>query len=242
MSDTCPMNPGRNHLPVSEYDGVSSEPTGYHCAMCGEPCEPSDCGDQARETPEPLTDYDRGYANGYQQGLAGVRAATPDPAEPGLREAVAAHVACVCEQLTGEGPRPLGNGRVYHFQGCCADSDLALRAATPDRPCTDDCRATCCAEHPHWTHWHLSDDRAATPDPAEPPIVAGIARCPHGAPLHACCTPDPAEPGLRETAQAVVDKAEPDDSWEGEYVDYLVPAETLDRLLAALSDTTEGQS
>jgi hypothetical protein len=58
---------------------------------------------------------------------------TADPG--GLREAVAAHVACVCAALTGgEGPRPLGNGNWYHFQGCCADSDLALtpEATAPD--------------------------------------------------------------------------------------------------------------
>jgi hypothetical protein len=165
-----------------------SEPGGAWCATTtgASSCATEAMTEQARETPEPLTpamtDYDRGYANGYQQGLAALRAvtpdpaeltdcealcyvkchptgecehhaavtpdpaehdrqavqgthlfdefcpgcaATPDPAEPGLRKAVTAHVACVCEQLTGEGPRPLGNGRVYHFQGCCADSDLA---------------------------------------------------------------------------------------------------------------------
>jgi hypothetical protein len=94
-------------------------------------------------TPEPLTPEELAYLrddpmmvhtfDAYRI-VAALRAATPDPAEPGLREAVAAHVACVCEQLTGEGPRPLGSGRVYHFQGCCADSDLAadvmVRAVT----------------------------------------------------------------------------------------------------------------
>jgi hypothetical protein len=77
-------------------------------------------------TPDPA-DHDRQAVQGthlFDEFCPGC-AATPDPAEPGLRKAVTAHVACVCEQLTGEGPRPLGNGRVYHFQGCCADSDLA---------------------------------------------------------------------------------------------------------------------
>jgi len=42
-------------------------------------------------------------------------------------------------------------------------------------------------------------------------------------------------PGLREAAQNVVDKAEPDDNFDGEYVDFLVPFEAIEALKAALA-------
>ncbi len=39
---------------------------------------------------------------------------------------------------------------------------------------------------------------------------------------------------LRDAAQAVVDAAEPDDDFEGSFLDYLVPFAAIDRLRAAL--------
>lgn len=44
---------------------------------------------------------------------------------------------------------------------------------------------------------------------------------------------------LREAAQRVVAKAEFDDDFEGQYIDYLVPADALDALRAALDVTPE---
>jgi hypothetical protein len=95
----------------------------------------------ARLTPEATAPDAREY-HGHEQEVcepcwkAGHDVGDTRTADPGgLREAVAAHVACVCAALTGgEGPRPLGNGNWYHFQGCCADSDLALtpEATAPD--------------------------------------------------------------------------------------------------------------
>lgn len=45
---------------------------------------------------------------------------------------------------------------------------------------------------------------------------------------------DQTEP-LRAAAQRVVDLAEPDDNWDGEYIDYLVPDEAISALRAALA-------
>ncbi len=51
-----------------------------------------------------------------------------------LVEAARQHVACICKGLVGEGPRPLGGGRVYHYTGCCADSDIAEALAEMGGP------------------------------------------------------------------------------------------------------------
>ena len=52
----------------------------------------------------------------------------PSPAQPApdpLREVAIEHGLCSCDVFGG--PRPLGNGRDYHYVGC--DYDPALRAA-----------------------------------------------------------------------------------------------------------------
>ena len=43
---------------------------------------------------------------------------------------------------------------------------------------------------------------------------------------------------LRASAQAVVNQAEADDNWEGEYIDYLVPADAIADLRATLTPPT----
>jgi hypothetical protein len=46
------------------------------------------------------------------------------------------HGQCSCAALTsGEGPRPIGNGRFYHFQGCDYDEYLTnVLAKLEDTP------------------------------------------------------------------------------------------------------------
>lgn len=46
--------------------------------------------------------------------------------------------------------------------------------------------------------------------------------------------PPNAGAGLREAAQAVVKAAEPDDDFDGQFIDYLVPFAAIDALRAAL--------
>ena len=46
---------------------------------------------------------------------------------------------------------------------------------------------------------------------------------------------EPEAPGLAAAARNVVDKAEPDDNFDGEFVDFLVPFEAIEALKAALA-------
>lgn len=47
---------------------------------------------------------------------------------------------------------------------------------------------------------------------------------------------------LRTAAQAILDQADPDDNFDGEFIEYLVPFPAIDALRAALSDTREPDS
>jgi hypothetical protein len=49
--------------------------------------------------------------------------------------------------------------------------------------------------------------------------------------------PMPDSPTLREAATAVSDQADPDDDWEGEFYQYLVPHDAIRDLRAALATT-----